>query len=187
MVKRTLCLYKDTIIGIETIYTAIDGKQINIPEKLTDLRKKSRNNELFCPCGCGANLILVAGEQNLREQHFRIKEKDEFSECTYVTEGEISVNSKIILKCWLDDKLKAADILSRVPISDVDDTKRRYEFSFLSLSRRIGVNYSREKENVTDEKLDIRQLPRPIEGGACDSPAVRTPSGSCLYNTILLC
>lgn len=155
MVKRTLCLYKDTIIGIETIYTVINGKQINIPEKLTDLRIKSRNNELFCPCGCGANLILVAGEQNLREQHFRIKGKDESFECSYVMEGEISVNSKIILKCWLDDKLKATDILSRVPIRDVDDTKRRCEFSFLSLSRRIGVNYSREKENVTDEKLNI--------------------------------
>lgn len=155
MVTRTQCLYRDKIIGIETIYTVIDGKQINIPEKLADLRQKSRNNELFCPCGCGSNLILVAGEHNLREQHFRLKENNEALNCTYVSEGEVSINSKVILKCWLDDKLKADDIASRVPISGVDETKRRCEFSFLSLSRGVGVNYSREKENVTDDKLDV--------------------------------
>ena len=139
MVKRTQCLYKDTIIGIETIYTVINGKQINIPDKLNDLRMKSRNNELFCPCGCGANLILVAGEHNLREQHFRIKDKDDEKtlDCRYIAEGETSINSKVILKCWLDDKLKAQDIDSRVQISDVDDTNRKYEFTFLSLSRKV--------------------------------------------------
>ena len=157
MVKRTQCLYKDTIIGIETIYTVINGKQINIPDKLNDLRMKSRNNELFCPCGCGANLILVAGEHNLREQHFRIKDKDDEKtlDCRYIAEGETSINSKVILKCWLDDKLKAQDIDSRVQISDVDDTNRKYEFTFLSLSRKVGVNYIREKENITEEKLRI--------------------------------
>lgn len=45
----------------------INGHQINIPDRLKNLREKSRNNKLFCPCGCGANLILVAGDKNLRE------------------------------------------------------------------------------------------------------------------------
>ena len=40
MAKRTVALYKDKYIGIETIYTVIDGKQINIPEKLRELRDK---------------------------------------------------------------------------------------------------------------------------------------------------
>ena len=73
MAQRTVALCDGKYIGIETIYTVIDGKQINIREKLDDLRSKSQNNKLFCPCGCGTNLILVAGDKNLREQHFRQK------------------------------------------------------------------------------------------------------------------
>ena len=71
MAQRMVALCDGKYIGIESIYTVINGRQINIPEKLKELRIKSRNNELFCPCGCGANLILVAGDKNLREQHFR--------------------------------------------------------------------------------------------------------------------
>lgn len=73
MVKRTTALYKGSIIGIESIYSVVDGKQINKPNELKALREKSRNNLLSCPCGCGTILILVAGEKNLREQHFREK------------------------------------------------------------------------------------------------------------------
>ncbi|MCD8325475.1 MAG: hypothetical protein LUC90_01975 [Lachnospiraceae bacterium] len=66
MAQRTVCLCDGKYIGIETIYTVVDGQQINIPQKLHELRIKSRNNQLFCPCGCGSNLILVAGDQNKR-------------------------------------------------------------------------------------------------------------------------
>ena len=51
-VMRTEALWNDKIIGIETIYTVVAGKQINIPEEIKKLREKSRNRELFCPCGC---------------------------------------------------------------------------------------------------------------------------------------
>ena len=51
MAQRTVALCDGKFIGIESIYTVIDGKQINIPDKLEQLRAKSRNNELFCPCG----------------------------------------------------------------------------------------------------------------------------------------
>lgn len=74
MVQRTVAICDGKYIGIESIYTVINGHQINIPDRLKNLREKSRNNKLFCPCGCGANLILVAGNKNLREQHFRIKD-----------------------------------------------------------------------------------------------------------------
>ena len=57
MAQRTVALCDGKFIGIESIYTVIDGKQINIPDKLEQLRAKSRNNELFCPCGCGANPV----------------------------------------------------------------------------------------------------------------------------------
>lgn len=86
MAQRTVALCNGKYIGIETIYTVINGQQINIPEKLKELREKSHNNELFCPCGCGTNLILVAGDKNLREQHFRKKTGTGEYECSMPTE-----------------------------------------------------------------------------------------------------
>lgn len=155
MAQRTVALYKGKYIGIETIYTVVNGRQINIPEKLKELRAISQNNELFCPCGCGANLILVAGDKNLREQHFRMKDGNFNQECNVITEGKTSVDSKIVLKCWLDDKLKAPDMESRVPIHAVDDINRSYEFSFLSRSRKTALSYCHERVNLSDEKLRI--------------------------------
>lgn len=155
MAQRTEAICDGKTIGIESIYTVINGKQINIPDKLNWLREKSRNNELFCPCGCGANLVLVAGDRNLREQHFRIKDSNTELECTAVTEGRTSIESKIVLKCWLDDKLATGDVDTRVPINTVDDTERKYEISFLSLSKRLAVSYFRNRANISDDKLDI--------------------------------
>ena len=155
MAQRTVALCDGKYIGIESIYTVVNGRQINIPDKLKELRAKSQNNELFCPCGCGANLILVAGDKNLREQHFRIKDADAFQDCHMVTEGKTSVDSKIVLKCWLDDNLHAEDLESRVPISAVSDSSRKYEFSFISRSAGIALNYSHDRVNLSDEKLSI--------------------------------
>ena len=44
MAQRTVALCDGKFIGIESIYTVIDGKQINIPDKLEQLRAKSRGN-----------------------------------------------------------------------------------------------------------------------------------------------
>lgn len=153
MAQRTVALCDGKYIGIETVYTVIDGKQINIPEKIKELRVKSRNNELFCPCGCGSNLVLVAGDKNLREQHFRIK--DENGRCQVIAEGQTSINSKIVLKCWLDDNLHAEDLETRAPICAVSDSNRKYEFSFISRSRRIAVNYCYYRANLSNEKLSV--------------------------------
>lgn len=155
MAQRTVCLCEGKYIGIETIYTAVGGKKINIPEKLKWLRNKSQNNELFCPCGCGANLILVAGDRNLREQHFRLKDGSFENVCRAIREGNISINSKIVLKCWLDEKLGTDDIETRVPINMLTDNDRKYEFTFLSRSKGIAVSYCHERVNLSDEKLDI--------------------------------
>lgn len=155
MAQRTVALCNGKYIGIETIFTVIDGKQINIPDKLKELRIKSKNNELFCPCGCGANLILVAGDKNLREQHFRIKDGEHFEDCTVMTEGKTSVQSKIILKCWLDDNLHVGDLESRVPICDVVDSERRYEYTFISRGYGIAVDYCHNRANLSDEKQSI--------------------------------
>lgn len=155
MAKRAVCLCDNELIGIETIYTIIDGKQINEPEKLKEVRAKSNNKELFCSCGCGSNVILVAGDKNLRKQHFRIKSGTSDVECTYIAEGDVSVNSKIVLKCWLDKKLNAIDMQSRIPICAVDDANRRYEFSFLSKSKGIAVSYCHNRANLSEEKISV--------------------------------
>ena len=155
MAQRTVCLCGGKYIGIESIFTVVNGKQINIPEKVEALREKSRQNLLTCPCGCGSILTLVAGDRNLREQHFRLKDGENEKECHLVTEGKCSVDSKIVLKCWLDDKLNHADIEARVPIFAVNDCKRKYEFTFLSREKSIAISYSHERVNLSDEKFDI--------------------------------
>ena len=155
MAQRTVALCNGKYIGIETIYTVINGQQINIPDKLKELREKSQNNELFCPCGCGTNLILVAGDKNLREQHFREKKGTGEYECSMPTEGKTSVDSKIVLKCWLDDKLKSGDIEARVPIDVIEDIKRRPEFTFLSRTKKFAIRYWRTRANIVDDKLDV--------------------------------
>lgn len=155
MAQRTVCLCDGKYIGIESIYTVIHGQQINIPEKIKELRAKSRNGELYCPCGCGSNLILVAGDKNLKEQHFRLKDGVFNNECHVITEGRVSVASKIVLKCWLDEKLNTADIETRVPVYLIGDTNRKYEFSFLSKDKNVALSYCHERVNLSDEKFEI--------------------------------
>ncbi len=155
MVQRSVCLCDGKCIGIESIFTVIDGKQINIPDKLSALRTRSRKGELFCPCGCGANLILVAGDRNLRAQHFRLKDSARQHECTAETERPHSIYSKIVLKCWLDEKLNVPDVETRVPICLVGDTARKYEFSFVLRTSKLAVSYSCNRANLSDEKMEI--------------------------------
>lgn len=155
MVQRSVCLCDGKYIGIESIFTVIDGKQINIPDKLSALRTRSRKGELFCPCGCCANLILVAGDRNLRAQHFRLKDSARQHECTAETERPHSIYSKIVLKCWLDEKLNVSDVETRVPICLVGDTARKYEFSFVSRTSKLAVSYSCNRVNLSDEKMEI--------------------------------
>lgn len=155
MVQRSVCLCDGKYIGIESIFTVIDGKQINIPDKLSALRTRSRKGELFCPCGCGANLILVAGDRNLRAQHFRLKDSTRQHECTAETERPHSIYSKIVLKCWLDEKLNVSDVETRAPICLVGDTARKYEFSFVSRTSKLAVSYSCNRANLSDEKMEI--------------------------------
>lgn len=199
MAQRTVCVCDGEYIGIESIYTVINGRQINIPNKVEALREKGRRNQLFCPCGCGANLTLVAGDRNLREQHFRLKAGEYEQECHLVTEGKCSVDSKIVLKCWLDDKLKNANIQSRVPINAVDDTNRKYEFTLLSKEKAIAISYSHERVNLSDEKFDILEsnsknikiiyIVDELNGGVCGQypeslMKIQLRQGYCLYLSI---
>lgn len=152
MITRSECLFEDKIIGIESIYTVVDGKQINIPEKVESLRQKGREGLLSCPCGCGTKLILVAGDKHLREQHFRIQDGSSYRECTLKQEGQTSIDSKVVIKCWLNDKL-SNDVDTRVPINKVSFNNRRHEISHIVRNKQIGINYTNSRTNLDDEKF----------------------------------
>ncbi len=155
-VLRPEALCNGKIIGIEYIFSIKNGMQINIPGKTEYLRKKGQNNELFCPCGCGANLELVAGEKGIRAQHFRIKKSSSTLSCSYtMQENKTSIKSKILLKGWLEENLNAPDIDCRVPICSLNDSNRKYEFSFLSKEKGIALNYCYDLEGLTAEKISI--------------------------------
>lgn len=91
---RSGCLYNEKYLDIADIYEVIDGKQINIPEKLKEYRKLSdTHRDLKCPCGCGEIVVLVAG--SVRRQHFRLLKRFENTNCKYEEESELSIKSKM--------------------------------------------------------------------------------------------
>ena len=63
--------------------------------------------------------------------------------------------SNFVLICWLDDKLDLNDSGARVPIDTVEDTKRKPEFTFLSMENKFAIRYWRTRANVLDDKLDV--------------------------------
>ena len=48
MAQRTVALCDGKFIGIESIYTVIDGKQINIPDKLDVYKRQTSSSGRFC-------------------------------------------------------------------------------------------------------------------------------------------
>ena len=154
MAFRTVCICDDKQIGIESIYTFVDGKQINIPGKVENLRKLGRERKLFCPCGCGNNLILVAGDKNLREQHFRILSTEGAKECTANDEGLLSIQSKIILDYWFRSKLSSEQIEGRVSLDRIYETERKFEYTFYDFKNQVGLCYWHNRGNIESEKID---------------------------------
>lgn len=154
---RSYCLYNGNYVDIAEIYEIKDGKQINIPEKLKYYRKLSDSRQLFCSCGCGDVVILVAGDRNLRKQHFRLLHKFANSNCVYLEESDISVQSKIMLKCWLNKNLPVMEhgIKYRVPISQLTESKRRYELTMYSENYDIGIIYNKHTTNILEEKVEL--------------------------------
>ncbi len=157
MIMRNYCLYNGNYVNIAEIYELRDGKQINIPEKLKYYRKISNSRQLFCSCGCGEVVILVAGDRNLRKQHFRLLRKFANSNCEYQEESDISVKSKIMLKCWLNKNLPVMEheIKYKVPISQLVENSRRYELSMYSEDYDMGIVYHNHESSILEEKVEL--------------------------------
>lgn len=154
---RSYCLYNGDYVDISEIFEIREGKQINIPEKLNYYRQISDRRQLFCSCGCGAVVILYAGEKNLRRQHFKLLHKSANSNCKYQEESEISIKSKIILKCWLTKNLpvKEQDIKYKVPISQLTENNRKYELTMYSEDYDIGIIYNNHTASILKEKVEL--------------------------------
>lgn len=154
---RSYCLYNGNYIDIAEIFEVVDGKQINIPEKLDYYRKISDKRQLFCACGCGGKVTLVAGEKNLRKQHFRWLHQFAKSNCEYQEESDISIKSKIILRCWLNKNFPILEheIKYRVPISQLTDNRRRYELSMYSKDYDMGIVYYNHISNILEKKIEL--------------------------------
>lgn len=157
MALRTVALCDGKEIGIDYIYSIIDGKKINDPEHLKEMRARSRNNELSCPC-CGAILELVAGPK--KEQHYRLKYSSNENDCQYGFEEKGAIESKMVLKGWMQKSLHASCIESRVPISAVSESNRKYEFTFLDASKSLAIEYDFRGSDITEEKIDILEKNR---------------------------
>lgn len=154
---RSYCLYNGDYVDISEIYEIREGKQINIPEKLKYYRHISDRRQLFCSCGCGEVVILVAGEKNIRKQHFRRLREFVNSNCEYQEESGISVKSKIILKCWLNKNLPEAEhkIKYRVPISQLTENNRKYELTMYSEDYDVGIIYNKFTSGILEEKVEL--------------------------------
>lgn len=154
---RSYCLYNDNYVDIAEIYEVRDGKQINIPEKLKYYRKLSDSRQLFCECGCGEVVILVAGDRNLRKQHFRLVHKFVNSKCVHQEESDISIKAKIMLKCWLTKNFPVMEhgIKYRVPISRLAESNRKYELTMYSEDYNIGIIYNKHSNSIFEEKVEL--------------------------------
>ncbi len=156
MIKRSCCIYDGEYVGIESVYTVVDGKQINIPGIVELYHKLGREKQLFCSCGCGANVTLVAGEKNLRRQHFRLEGNNKEVECKCESESMTSICSKIVLKCWLDEsfQLSAGSVRPVVSINELGETRRRFQLTLYVPGNDVGIVYVNKDANIFDEKID---------------------------------
>lgn len=62
MALHTVALCEGKYIRIEMIYTVFDGKQIDKPRELAELRENGRAGKLLSPCGCAASIAAFTAK-----------------------------------------------------------------------------------------------------------------------------
>lgn len=154
---RSECLYNDNKLHISEVYHVVDGKQINIENKVELFRRLGREKKLFCPCGCGENVVLVAGPKAVRRQHFRLLGDKNGHRCEYEEESELSIASKGALKCWLENSALAEcpQVRYRVPLCEVEDSNRRFELTFYEQVSDFGIVYARLDSAIATRKIEL--------------------------------
>lgn len=150
-----ICTEDNRIIGIEEVYTlSPDGKKINRSGVIEQVRKLGKENKLVCDCGCGGFLMLKAGKEMIKTQHFALKPGQRGIDCHSVEETQDTRNCKTTLKCWLDNiyNLQFNELRYAVPYNDIEEGKRRFELTYYVPSKYIGIVFARA-EFIDAEKL----------------------------------
>lgn len=156
-IKYKECLYDGQLLPIETVFTVNEfGEHINVLGEIERVRKLGRNKELFCPCGCGTNLMLVAGENSTgRTQHFRAYSNQE-NTCKYELMNERgSYELRKVLKLWLDNQFRLApdDIEYNVTTREVADSTRKFEINMLVRTKGVGICYLHNLSHLDEDKM----------------------------------
>lgn len=156
-ILRSECLFNGEKLHVSEVYHVVEGKQINIENKVELFRRLGREKKLYCPCGCGENVVLVAGPKNVRRQHFRLIGDFASRRCEYEEEGELSISAKGALKCWLEEAVGVPNptIKYRVPICDIEDSERKFELTFYEPVKDFGVVYARLDSTVATKKIEL--------------------------------
>lgn len=165
MSVRSICICNDNYMGVEEIYTLCEGMPIYIEGEVERVRELGRQRKLFCHCGCGANVTLVAGKEMKRAPHFRLWRGSNVEGCTALDESDNSIWSKLMLKLWIEEKLNAKNIGRKVALNKVTSSDRKFEFTFYDYDNRVGLCYWNKSDNITSDKVsavesceDIRNI-----------------------------
>lgn len=153
---RTEALYNNKILYLADYFTSKNGMQIAIENQIEKLRDYGKKGQLLCTCGCGGLLTLVAGKKMKRRQHFRLQ-KEQNMLCRAYEESPITINAKFVLKCWLDDvfRLQMGEVKFNIPLNQIGDNTRRYEYTLYVLSKKLGIYYEKNESNLYDEKIGV--------------------------------
>lgn len=149
--RQERILYIDELVTIE--YSNDEIHYMNNDSRLfREVRRASREHRLFCTCGCGSNLQLVAGDKSVTTRRFFRNYMDfANANCCY-DESPLTQKCKILLRAWLNQTLQR-NLLYDVPIAEIDKGNRRYELTYYAQEYDFGLVYANEAKNIPFEKI----------------------------------
>lgn len=149
--KNERILYIDELVTIE--YENGEIHYMNNNSLLfRNVRKASQEHRLFCTCGCGSCLQLVAGEKSITTRRFFRNYADFTNNTCCYDESFVTQKSKILLRTWLNQILNIG-LLNDIAIADINKGNRKYELTYYSQEYDFGLVYANEAKNIAYEKI----------------------------------
>ncbi len=149
--RQERILYIDELVTIEYDHDEIHYMN-NDSRLFREIRRASRERRLFCTCGCRSNLQLVAGDRSVTTRRFFRNYMDYANANCCYDESPLTQRSKILLRAWLNHTLHR-DLLSDIPIAEIDRGNRRYELTYYAQECDFGLVYANEAKNIPFEKI----------------------------------
>lgn len=149
--RRERILYIDELVTVE--YSNDEIHYMNNDSRLfREVRRASREHRLFCTCGCGGNLQLVAGDKSTTTHRFFRNYMDTANANCCYDESPLTQKSKILLRTWLNQTLQR-DLQNDIPIAEINKGNRRYELTYYAQVYDFGLVYANEAKNIPFEKI----------------------------------